>query len=174
MGDTLVNDLPPKERDIVMVLHKTTPLSSHECLWQPCLDYGGQEEDRWGEEGRRGWNFIWAWEYIGGGWRSLPKKLRYMTNRERKKLTSRCGMWRRCCKIGSPLKGRNSYLEDKVLLFGRADRVVIPKCFFWWMNHFLTCAKLRAETRAQIIVKLQTSVKTTTTIYVTRSNWSDD
>lgn len=167
VGDTLVNDLPPKERDIAMVFQNYA-LYPHMSVYDN-LAFGLRRTGRGqGDEGRRGQGeiSIWAQNTLVGMTRSLPKKLRYMTNRERK--------------VDQQVRNVAALLQIEALLRrlpkqlsgGQKQRVALGRAIARNPQVFLMDeplsnldAKLRAETRAQI-VKLQRQLKTTT-IYVT-------
>lgn len=84
VGDRLVNDLPPKERDIAMVFQNYA-LYPHMTVYDN-LAFGlrrtGRDEGR-EARGEREKYSRWAENLLVGMTRSLPKGLRYVTERER-------------------------------------------------------------------------------------------
>ncbi len=179
VGNALVNDLPPKERDIAMVFQNYA-LYPHMSVYDNLAfglrrtgrgqgDKGSLGSPLCGDEGRRGQGekfSMWVENILVGMTRSLPKKLRYMTNRERA--------------VDQQVRNVAALLQIEVLLKrlpkqlsgGQKQRVALGRAIARNPQVFLMDeplsnldAKLRAETRAQI-VKLQRQLETTT-IYVT-------
>lgn len=170
VGDRLVNELPPKERDIAMVfqnyalyphmtvydnlafgLRRTTFGNSKVSTESPSNSKRGE---KWGEN------------FLVGATRSLPKGLRFVSDRERA-VEQRVQMVAQMLQI-QPLLER----LPKQLSGGQKQRVALGRAMARNPQVFLMDeplsnldAKLRAETRAQI-VKLQRQLGTTT-IYVT-------
>ncbi|WP_315792126.1 ABC transporter ATP-binding protein [Fischerella sp. JS2] len=164
VGDRLVNDLPPKERDIAMVFQNYA-LYPHMSVYdniafglrRRCLEVG--------EVGTEGVS-QWAEKMLVGMTRNLPKGLRYISEKERS--------------VNEQVKYVAQLLQiegllnrlPKQLSGGQRQRVALGRAIARNPQVFLMDeplsnldAKLRAETRAQI-VKLQRQLGTTT-IYVT-------
>lgn len=167
VGDALVNDLPPKERDIAMVFQNYA-LYPHMSVYDN-LAFGLRRTGT-GERESRGaiQNSIpmWVENLLVGMTRSLPKKLRYMTERER-------AVDRQVRNVAALLQIEALLKRlPKQLSGGQKQRVALGRAIARNPQVFLMDeplsnldAKLRAETRAQI-VKLQRQLETTT-IYVT-------
>ncbi len=162
VGDRLVNELPPKERDIAMVFQNYA-LYPHMTVYDN-LAFGlrrttfasqaSSDHSNWGEN------------FLVGATRSLPKGLRFVSDRERA-VEQRVLMVAQMLQI-QPLLER----LPKQLSGGQKQRVALGRAMARNPQVFLMDeplsnldAKLRAETRAQI-VKLQRQLGTTT-IYVT-------
>lgn len=156
VGDGLVNDLPPKARDIAMVFQNYA-LYPHMSVYDN-IAFGLRRT------GKRGGK--WAENILVGMTRSFPKPLRYTTDRE--------------LSVDKRVKNVASLLQIEPLLHrlpkqlsgGQKQRVALGRAIARNPQVFLMDeplsnldAKLRAETRAQI-VKLQRQLGTTT-IYVT-------
>jgi len=180
VGDRLINDLPPKERDIAMVFQNYA-LYPHMTVYDN-LAFGlrrtGRGAGRAGEQGsscageQRSRGAIqssmpnWAENLFVGMTRSLPKGLRYMTDRER-------AVERQVRNVAALLQIEALLKRlPKQLSGGQKQRVALGRAIARNPQVFLMDeplsnldAKLRAETRAQI-VKLQRQLETTT-IYVT-------
>ncbi len=159
VGDTLVNDLPPKARDIAMVF-QSYALYPHMTVYDN-IAFGlrrgvGQNEDL----------SSWAENALCGMTRRFPAPLRYLSDREQE--------------VDKRVKNVASLLQIEALLHrlpkqlsgGQKQRVALGRAISRNPQVFLMDeplsnldAKLRAETRAQI-VKLQRQLGTTT-IYVT-------
>ncbi len=170
VGDHLVNDLPPKQRDIAMVF-QSYALYPHMTVYNN-LAFGlrrtqsvrskGSRRPAWAESllvaGTR-----WA---LPGLWPSLPKRLRYLSERERtvdqrvRTVAQMLQIERLLDRLPKQLSGGQ---KQRVAL-GRA-MARNPQVFLMDEPLSNLDAKLRAETRAQI-VKLQRQLGTTT-IYVT-------
>lgn len=177
VGDRLINDLPPKERDIAMVFQNYA-LYPHMTVYDN-IAFGLRR--RGGEAGvqgagRRGENFSpvesssampsWVENSLVGVTRKLPKGLRYVSDKERQ--------------VDQQVRNVAHLLQMETLLNrlpkqlsgGQRQRVALGRAIARNPQVFLMDeplsnldAKLRAETRAQI-VKLQRQLGTTT-IYVT-------
>ena len=185
VGDRLVNDLPPKDRDIAMVFQNYA-LYPHLTVYDN-LAFGlrrGKGSRGAGEQGSRG-----AGELLSGGegetgrrkttplhplfeelltaaTRKLPKGLRYWSEQE-KAVDERVRTVAQLLQIESLL-----HRLPKQLSGGQKQRVALGRAMARNPQVFLMDeplsnldAKLRAETRAQI-VQLQRQLGTTT-IYVT-------
>ena len=159
VGDALVNDLPPKARDIAMVF-QSYALYPHMNVYDN-IAFGLRRAAR-GDKGK----FNWAENSLVGMTRRLPAPLRYVNDRERV--------------VDERVKNVASLLQIEQLLNrlpkqlsgGQKQRVALGRAISRNPQVFLMDeplsnldAKLRAETRAQI-VKLQRQLGTTT-IYVT-------
>ena len=165
VGDRLVNDLPPKQRDIAMVFQNYA-LYPHMTVYDNIAfgvrrtGTGGTRGPLWGLGGRMVENFL------VGMTRSLPKGLRYVTERER-------AVDQRVRHVAELLQ-IEEFLHrlPKQLSGGQKQRVALGRAIARNPQVFLMDeplsnldAKLRTETRAQI-VKLQRQLGITT-IYVT-------
>ncbi len=152
VGDRLVNELPPKERDIAMVFQNYA-LYPHMTVYDN-LAFGLRRTGRGTDN------------LLVGMTRSLPKGLRYLPERERA--------------VDQRVRNVAALLQIEALLNrlpkqlsgGQKQRVALGRAIARNPQVFLMDeplsnldAKLRAETRAQI-VKLQRQLGTTT-IYVT-------
>lgn len=182
VGDRLVNELPPKERDIAMVFQNYA-LYPHMTVYEN-IAFGlrrtsrGDGERGRGGEGEKGRTSpdqpispstslpFWAEDLVVGVTRSLPKGLRYVTKRERA-VDQRVRTVSQLLQIESLLNRLPKQLSG-----GQRQRVALGRAIARNPQVFLMDeplsnldAKLRAETRAQI-VKLQRQLGTTT-IYVT-------
>lgn len=172
VNDRLVNDLPPKERDIAMVFQnyalyphltvydniafglRRTKMLSPETEMQSGEDPSAQEIPQWVED------------FFVAMTRSLPKGLRYFSDKE-KAVDEQVRRVAQLLQI-EPLLHR----LPKHLSGGQRQRVALGRAISRNPQVFLMDeplsnldAKLRAETRSQI-VKLQRQLGTTT-IYVT-------
>ncbi|BDI18940.1 sugar ABC transporter ATP-binding protein [Nostoc cf. commune SO-36] len=173
IGDRLINDLPPKERDIAMVFQNYA-LYPHMTVYDNIAFGLRRRESRGAEEqGSRGENtsssqYLWAWaeNLFVGATKKLPKGLRYISDKERA--------------VNEQVRSVAQLLQIETLLNrlpkqlsgGQRQRVALGRAIARDPQVFLMDeplsnldAKLRAETRAQI-VKLQRQLGTTT-IYVT-------
>lgn len=166
VGDRLVNDLPPKERDIAMVFQNYA-LYPHMTVYDN-IAFGLRRRSQ-AEEPRQTQNSQlppWAENLLVGTTRKLPKGLRYVSDRERE--------------VDQQVRAVAQLLQIETLLNrlpkqlsgGQRQRVALGRAIARNPQVFLMDeplsnldAKLRAETRAQI-VKLQRQLGTTT-IYVT-------
>ncbi|MBH8554557.1 ABC transporter ATP-binding protein [Nostocaceae cyanobacterium CENA357] len=159
VGDRLINDLPPKERDIAMVFQNYA-LYPHMTVYDN-IAFGLR---RRGSEGAG--VSQWSEHAFVGMTRSLPKGLRYVSDKERE--------------VHEQVRNVAQLLQIETLLNrlpkqlsgGQRQRVALGRAIARNPQVFLMDeplsnldAKLRAETRAQI-VKLQRQLGTTT-IYVT-------
>lgn len=153
VGDRLVNDLPPKQRDIAMVFQNYA-LYPHMTVYDN-IAFGLRRRGGVGGE-----------NLLVGITRTLPKGLRYISNLERA--------------VGERVRNVGQLLQIEALLNrypaqlsgGQRQRVALGRAIARNPQVFLMDeplsnldAKLRAETRAQI-VKLQRQLGATT-IYVT-------
>ena len=158
VSDRIVNDLPPKERDIAMVFQNYA-LYPHMSVYDN-LAFGLRRTKLEGQ------NASWSQNLAVGMTRTLPSGLRYISDRERA-VQERVNLVARMLQI-EPLLNR----LPKQLSGGQKQRVALGRAMARNPQVFLMDeplsnldAKLRAETRAQI-VKLQRQLGTTT-IYVT-------
>lgn len=170
LGDRLINDLPPKERDIAMVFQNYA-LYPHMTVYEN-IAFGLRR--RFGRAGEAGgvispssqYLRTWAENLFVGATRKLPKGLRYISDKERS--------------VDKQVRSVAQLLQIETLLNrlpkqlsgGQRQRVALGRAIARDPQVFLMDeplsnldAKLRAETRAQI-VKLQRQLGTTT-IYVT-------
>lgn len=158
VGDRIVNDLPPKERDIAMVFQNYA-LYPHMSVYDN-LAFGLRRTKLEGKTA------AWTETMAVGLTRKLPPGLRYVNDRERA-VQERVRLVAQMLQI-EPLLHR----LPKQLSGGQKQRVALGRAMARNPQVFLMDeplsnldAKLRAETRAQI-VKLQRQLGTTT-IYVT-------
>ncbi|WP_138503202.1 ABC transporter ATP-binding protein [Nostoc sp. PA-18-2419] len=173
VGDRLINDLPPKERDIAMVFQNYA-LYPHMSVYDNIAFGLRRRGSRGAEEQRsRGENTSWspyfrAWaeNSLVGVTRKLPKGLRYISDKERA-IDQQVRSVAHLLQIETLLKRLPKQLSG-----GQRQRVALGRAIARNPQVFLMDeplsnldAKLRAETRAQI-VKLQRQLGTTT-IYVT-------
>ncbi|MGI2904144.1 ABC transporter ATP-binding protein [Tolypothrix sp. VBCCA 56010] len=186
VGDRLVNDLPPKERDIAMVFQNYA-LYPHMTVYDNIAfglrrRSGGQGDRGTRGQGDKGSNSsfslsppplvsssslaIWAENLLVSVTRKLPKGLRYISEKERA-----VNQQVRYVANLLQMEGLLNRLP-KQLSGGQRQRVALGRAIARNPQVFLMDeplsnldAKLRAETRAQI-VKLQRHLGTTT-IYVT-------
>ncbi|GJD19493.1 ABC transporter related [Rivularia sp. IAM M-261] len=163
VGDKLVNDLPPKERDIAMVFqsyalypHMTVYDNIAFGLRRRSLDNLGNEET----------NSSFVENFLVSATRKLPKGLKYLSEKE-KSIDQQVKNVAQLLQIEGLLKRLPKQLSG-----GQRQRVALGRAIARNPQVFLMDeplsnldAKLRAETRAQI-VKLQRQLGTTT-IYVT-------
>ncbi|MEH2007499.1 ABC transporter ATP-binding protein [Nostoc sp.] len=178
VGDRLINDLPPKERDIAMVFQNYA-LYPHMTVYDN-IAFGlrrrqsGNRENQHSPLSREAINRVsthsplpnWAENLFVGATRNLPKGLRYISDKERS--------------VDEQVRSVAQLLQIETLLNrlpkqlsgGQRQRVALGRAIARDPQVFLMDeplsnldAKLRAETRAQI-VKLQRQLGTTT-IYVT-------
>jgi multiple sugar transport system ATP-binding protein len=164
VGERLVNDLPPKERDIAMVFQNYA-LYPHMTVYDN-IAFGLRRRSL--EDGGKNNSSLpsWAENMLVEASRKLPKGLRYISDRE-KTVYERVHNVSQLLQI-EPLLNR----LPKQLSGGQRQRVALGRAIARKPQVFLMDeplsnldAKLRAETRAQI-VKLQRQLGTTT-IYVT-------
>ena len=162
IGDRLVNNLPPKARDIAMVFQNYA-LYPHLNIYDN-IAFGLRRNSQTGRKDVADSN---AFEDIlSAATRSLPRKMRYMSAKE-KSVRDRVRYVASLLQIESLL-----YRLPKELSGGQKQRVALgraiarnPKVFLMDEPLSNLDAKLRTQTRAQI-VKLQRKLKTTT-VYVT-------
>lgn len=160
VGDRLVNELPPKARDIAMVFQNYA-LYPHMTVYDN-LAFGLRRTMR--GEGKNGSSSLE--NMLVGVTRGLPKQLRYTTARERA-VDERVRNVAQLLQIEALLNRLPKQLSG-----GQKQRVALGRAIARNPQVFLMDeplsnldAKLRAETRAQI-VKLQRQLGTTT-VYVT-------
>jgi multiple sugar transport system ATP-binding protein len=163
VGDRLVNDLPPKARDIAMVFQNYA-LYPHMTVYDN-LAFGLRRTQLGSQESSSS-KSNWGEDLLIGLTRSLPKKLRYTNDRE-KAVEQRVLNVAQLLQIEALLNRLPKQLSG-----GQKQRVALGRAIARNPQVFLMDeplsnldAKLRAETRAQI-VKLQRQLGTTT-IYVT-------
>jgi multiple sugar transport system ATP-binding protein len=165
LGDRLINDLPPKERDIAMVFQNYA-LYPHMTVYDN-IAFGLRRRGSRGENTPSSpYLQTWAENLFVGATRKLPKGLRYISDKERA--------------VDQQVRSVAQLLQIETLLNrlpkqlsgGQRQRVALGRAIARDPQVFLMDeplsnldAKLRAETRAQI-VKLQRQLGTTT-IYVT-------
>ncbi len=169
VGDRLVNELPPKDRDIAMVFQNYA-LYPHMTVYDN-LAFGlrrtGNSRQGTGTVSSANQSLpLWAENLLIETTRKLPKGLRYQSEREK-------GIDQRVQTIAKILQ-IETLLErlPKQLSGGQKQRVALGRAMARDPQVFLMDeplsnldAKLRAETRSQI-VKLQRQLGTTT-VYVT-------
>ena len=170
VGDRLINDLPPKERDIAMVFQNYA-LYPHMTVYDNIAfglrRMGRETEAQASGEGESKKSLpLWAENLLVETTRSLPKGLRYTTPRE-KSIQQQVRHVAQLLQIDTFLNRLPKQLSG-----GQRQRVALGRAIARNPQVFLMDeplsnldAKLRAETRAQI-VKLQRQLGTTT-IYVT-------
>ncbi len=165
VSDRLVNDLPPKERDIAMVFQNYA-LYPHLTVYDN-IAFGLRRTKLGSEEGQA-LNQMPGWVENGlvGVTRSLPKGLRYISEKE-KAVDEQVRKVAHLLQIESLLNRLPKQLSG-----GQRQRVALGRAIARNPQVFLMDeplsnldAKLRTETRTQI-VKLQRQLGTTT-IYVT-------
>ena len=172
IGDRLINDLPPKERDIAMVFQNYA-LYPHMTVYDNIAfglrrrgSRGAEEQESRGERENTPYFRTWAENLFVGATRKLPKGLRYTSDKER-------AVDRQVRSVAQLLQIETLLNRlPKQLSGGQRQRVALGRAIARDPQVFLMDeplsnldAKLRAETRAQI-VKLQRQLGTTT-IYVT-------
>ncbi|NJR15874.1 MAG: ABC transporter ATP-binding protein [Calothrix sp. CSU_2_0] len=164
VGDNLVNNLPPKERDIAMVFQNYA-LYPHMTVYDN-IAFGLRRRTMAGEAVEANEFSQFGENLLVGITRKLPKGLRYISEKEK-------SVSQRVKKVAELLQieGLLNRLP-KQLSGGQRQRVALGRAIARNPQVFLMDeplsnldAKLRAETRAQI-VKLQRQLETTT-IYVT-------
>ncbi|NDJ17655.1 ATP-binding cassette domain-containing protein [Myxacorys almedinensis] len=158
VSDRVVNDLPPKERDIAMVFQNYA-LYPHMSVYDN-LAFGLRRTQLAGQAAS------WTDNLLVGATRNLPPRLQYLSDRERA-VRDRVKLVAQMLQIEPLLKRLPKQLSG-----GQKQRVALGRAMARNPQVFLMDeplsnldAKLRAETRAQI-VKLQRQLGTTT-IYVT-------
>ncbi len=164
IGESLVNDLPPKARDIAMVFQNYA-LYPHLKVYDN-IAFGLRRTNQSSVGANGGSPVHWLEKLLVSATRSLPRGLRYISATERE--------------IDQKIKSVASLLQIETLLHrlpkelsgGQKQRVALGRAIARNPQVFLMDeplsnldAKLRADTRAQI-VKLQRQLGTTT-IYVT-------
>lgn len=170
VGDRLVNDLPPKERDIAMVF-QSYALYPHMTVYDnlafglrraKLLDHGSATA----KSNTPAAMPAWAENWLVSATRSLPKGLRYWSAQERA-VDEQVRTVAQMLQIEALLNRLPKQLSG-----GQKQRVALGRAMARSPQVFLMDeplsnldAKLRTETRAQI-VKLQQQLGTTT-IYVT-------
>ncbi|BAZ41793.1 ABC transporter-related protein [Calothrix sp. NIES-4101] len=164
VGDNLVNNLPPKERDIAMVFQNYA-LYPHMTVYDN-IAFGLRRRTTEEEEVAAPGFSQFGENLLVGVTRKLPKGLRYISEKEK-------SVYQRVKKVAQLLQ-IDALLNrlPKQLSGGQRQRVALGRAIARNPQVFLMDeplsnldAKLRAETRAQI-VKLQRQLGTTT-IYVT-------
>ncbi len=163
-GYRLINDLPPKERDIAMVFQNYA-LYPHMTVYEN-IAFGLRRRFRNRETVSSPLLRQWGENLLVGMTRKLPKRLRYLSPKER---TVEQQVWN----VANLLQIETLLNHlPKQLSGGQRQRVALGRAIARNPQVFLMDeplsnldAKLRAETRAQI-VKLQRQLGTTT-IYVT-------
>ncbi|MCW5316492.1 ATP-binding cassette domain-containing protein [Nostoc sp. KVJ3] len=165
VGDRLLNDLPPKERDIAMVFQNYA-LYPHMTVYDNIAFGLRRRFARAGGENNHSSLPNWVENLFVGATKKLPKELRYISDKERA--------------VNEQVRSVAQLLQIETLLNrlpkqlsgGQRQRVALGRAIARDPQVFLMDeplsnldAKLRAETRAQI-VKLQRQLGTTT-IYVT-------
>ncbi|WP_427157930.1 ABC transporter ATP-binding protein [Aliinostoc sp. HNIBRCY26] len=164
VGDRLINDLPPKERDIAMVFQNYA-LYPHLTVYDN-IAFGLRRRTLENADNQQNPIPPLVENTLVGVTRKLPKGLRYISDKERQ--------------VDQRVRGVAELLQIETLLNrlpkqlsgGQRQRVALGRAIARNPQVFLMDeplsnldAKLRAETRAQI-VKLQRQLETTT-IYVT-------
>jgi multiple sugar transport system ATP-binding protein len=159
VGDRLINNLPPKERDIAMVFQNYA-LYPHMTVYDN-IAFGLRRRSGGGGE-----NLSFAENLLVGLTRNFPKGLRYISEKERA-VHEQVRYVAQLLQIEALLNRLPKQLSG-----GQRQRVALGRAIARNPQVFLMDeplsnldAKLRAETRAQI-VKLQRQLGTTT-IYVT-------
>ncbi|WP_016949063.1 ABC transporter ATP-binding protein [Anabaena sp. PCC 7108] len=163
VGDRLINDLPPKERDIAMVFQNYA-LYPHMTVYDN-IAFGLRRRFDDGEVSKKTIT-KWKENLLVGVSRKLPKGLRYVSQKEQA-INERVRSVAQLLQIEALLNRLPKQLSG-----GQRQRVALGRAIARNPQVFLMDeplsnldAKLRAETRTQI-VKLQRQLGTTT-IYVT-------
>ncbi|WP_066424493.1 ABC transporter ATP-binding protein [Anabaena sp. 4-3] len=164
VGDRLVNDLPPKDRDIAMVFQNYA-LYPHKTVYEN-IAFGLRRRELGNVATQHSRLPEWGENFLVGMTRNLPKGLRYISEKERE-VDARVRSVAELLQIEKLL-----HRLPKQLSGGQRQRVALGRAIARNPQVFLMDeplsnldAKLRAETRTQI-VKLQRQLGTTT-IYVT-------
>jgi len=164
IGNDLINDLPPKARDIAMVFQNYA-LYPHLTVYEN-IAFGLRRRLPFNHTSSKGTMGQWGENLLMGLTQKLPKQLRYQTQTEKI-------IEQQVLKVAHLLQ-INTMLHrlPKQLSGGQRQRVALGRAIARDPQVFLMDeplsnldAKLRAETRVQI-VKLQRQLGTTT-IYVT-------
>lgn len=170
VGEALVNDLPPKERDIAMVFQNYA-LYPHLTVYDN-IAFGlrrtnrGKEEQQSREARTEDSLPVWAEDLLVSITRSLPRGLRYLSEKEKavdKQVRNVAGLLQIEQLLNRLPKQLSGGQKQRVALGRAISRN--PQVFLMDEPLSNLDAKLRAETRSQI-VKLQRQLGTTT-IYVT-------
>jgi len=170
VGDSLVNDLPPKERDIAMVFQNYA-LYPHLTVYDN-IAFGlrrtnrGKEEQQSREGSKEDSLPVWAEDLLVSMTRSLPRGMRYLSEKEKavdKQVRNVAGLLQIEQLLNRLPKQLSGGQKQRVALGRAISRN--PQVFLMDEPLSNLDAKLRAETRSQI-VKLQRQLGTTT-IYVT-------
>lgn len=170
VGEALVNDLPPKERDIAMVFQNYA-LYPHLTVYDN-IAFGlrrtnrGKEEQQSREGSKEDSLPVWAEDFLVSMTRSLPRGLRYLSEKEKavdKQVRNVAGLLQIEQLLNRLPKQLSGGQKQRVALGRAISRN--PQVFLMDEPLSNLDAKLRAETRSQI-VKLQRQLGTTT-IYVT-------
>ena len=163
VGDRLINNLPPKERDIAMVF-QSYALYPHLTVYDNIAF--GLRRSKTFEEKKQDSLPAWLADFLVAITRKLPRKWHYLTPKEEK-------IEQQVDKVAQLLQIETLLTRlPKQLSGGQKQRVALGRAIARNPQVFLMDeplsnldAKLRAETRSQI-VKLQRQLGTTT-IYVT-------
>ncbi|MFB8792497.1 MAG: ABC transporter ATP-binding protein [Potamolinea sp.] len=170
VGEALVNDLPPKERDIAMVFQNYA-LYPHLTVYDN-IAFGlrrtnkGKEQQPTREDGTQDSLPVWAEDLLVSMTRSLPRGMRYLSEKEKavdKQVRNVAGLLQIEQLLNRLPKQLSGGQKQRVALGRAISRN--PQVFLMDEPLSNLDAKLRAETRSQI-VKLQRQLGTTT-IYVT-------
>ncbi|MDB9473501.1 ABC transporter ATP-binding protein [Dolichospermum circinale] len=163
VGDRLINDLPPKARDIAMVF-QSYALYPHMTVYDN-IAFGLRRQ--FGDQEARKTKFTqWSENLLVGLTKKLPKKLRYISPKERivAEQVEKVAVLLQIESLLNRLPKQLSGGQRQRVALGRAI-ARNPQVFLMDEPLSNLDAKLRAETRSQI-VKLQHQLGTTT-IYVT-------
>ncbi|MFN6159593.1 MAG: ABC transporter ATP-binding protein, partial [Dolichospermum sp.] len=163
VGDRLINDLPPKARDIAMVF-QSYALYPHMTVYDN-IAFGLRRQFGDQEAGKTKFT-QWSENLLVGLTKKLPKKLRYISPKERivAEQVEKVAVLLQIESLLNRLPKQLSGGQRQRVALGRAI-ARNPQVFLMDEPLSNLDAKLRAETRSQI-VKLQHQLGTTT-IYVT-------
>ena len=163
VGDRLINDLPPKARDIAMVF-QSYALYPHMTVYDNIAF--GLRRQFGDQEGGKTKFTQWSENLLVGLTKKLPKKLRYISPKERivAEQVEKVAVLLQIESLLNRLPKQLSGGQRQRVALGRAI-ARNPQVFLMDEPLSNLDAKLRAETRSQI-VKLQHQLGTTT-IYVT-------
>ncbi|MFY7797542.1 MAG: ABC transporter ATP-binding protein, partial [Dolichospermum sp.] len=163
VGDRLINDLPPKARDIAMVF-QSYALYPHMTVYDN-IAFGLRRQFGDQEAGKTKFT-QWSENLLVGLTKKLPKKLRYISLKERivAEQVEKVAVLLQIESLLNRLPKQLSGGQRQRVALGRAI-ARNPQVFLMDEPLSNLDAKLRAETRSQI-VKLQHQLGTTT-IYVT-------